>query len=43
MSGEHGPSLEELTRARMPYVAGLSLVVIAIGVLAGLSAAGIVP
>ena len=31
MSDEHGPSLEELTRARIPYVAGLSLVVLIIG------------
>ena len=43
MSDEHGPSLEELTRARIPYVAALSLVVLIIGVLAGLSAGGIVP
>ena len=34
MSDEHGPSLEELTRARIPYVAGLGLVVLVIGVLA---------
>ena len=43
MSDDHGPSLEELTRARIPYVAALGLVVIVIGVLAGLSAGGIVP
>ncbi len=43
MSDEHGPSLEELTRARIPYVAALGLVVVAIAVLAGLSAGGLVP
>ena len=43
MSDDHGPSLEELTRARIPYVVGLSLAVVIIGVLAGLSAGGIVP
>lgn len=43
MSDEHGPSLEELTWARIPYVAALGLIVAIIGVLAGLSAAGIVP
>ena len=43
MSDEHGPSLEELTRARIPYVAALGLVVVAVAVLAGLSAGGLVP
>ena len=43
MSDDHGPSLEELTRARIPYVVGLGFTVIIIGVLAGLSAGGIVP
>ncbi len=43
MSDEHGPSLEELTRARIPYVAVLGLVVVAIAILAGLSAGGLMP
>ena len=43
MSEEHGPSLEELTRARVPYVVGLSAVVVVIAVLAVLAAIGVVP
>ena len=43
MSDEHGPSLEELTRDRIPYVVVLGVVVVVIAVLASLSAVGVVP
>jgi hypothetical protein len=43
MSEEHGPSLEEMTRARVPYILGLGVAVLVIAVLAALSAVGVVP
>ncbi len=42
-SHHEGPSLEEMTRQRLPYIAVLSVVTVAVVVLAALIGVGVLP